>query len=422
MTGRASLIGYLSNCGVFLDANGDGVAGSDEVAATTDSFGGYSFETATLDSGVAKVVVSTDATTYPDCVDTFTVKAPGMLKLETPASSTDSVAATALTTLAAALVRGVDGAASAAKTSGQANLWIARAFGLDDSTSFSLDTTDYLALAASDTSGDATEVFVAASTSANVIATLTALLTPACGGAAAAERFVVDAIGRRVIAARTSSSRRRLAATSAMDLESSSVVSAIANDSVTTAVAAGTIAYAEDVNPNAISAVASASSSAASHLRTAAANATSDPLAFVKTAAAVSAVIQSPEMRTAIQAASVEGVAGLESTVSASSSTLLADMGDAEKLSAAVTEAETSVVLEIPKSPPPPSPSPPPSPPAPPPFAAQPLPSATPSENTQVIEGDSGSQGTSMAESGAARLGGPGRLVATLAALAAFAV
>ena len=205
MTGRASLIGYLSNCGVFLDANGDGVAGSDEVAATTDSFGGYSFETATLDAGVAKVVVSTDATTYPDCVDTFTVKAPGMLKLETPASSTDSVAATALTTLAAALVRGVDGAASAATTPDQANLWIVRAFGLDDAISSTLDTTDYLALAASDTSGDATEVFVAASTSANVIATLTALLTPACGGAAAAERFVVDAIGRRVIAARTSS-------------------------------------------------------------------------------------------------------------------------------------------------------------------------------------------------------------------------
>jgi hypothetical protein len=59
----------------------------------------------------------------------------------------------------------------------------------------------------------------------------------------------------------------------------------------------------------------------------------------------------------------VEGVAGLESTVSASSSTLLADMGDAEKLSAAVTEAETSVVVEIPKSPPPPFPPPPPSPP-----------------------------------------------------------
>ena len=85
------------------------------------------------------------------------------------------------------------------------------------------------------------------------------------------------------------------------------------------------------------------------------------------------------------------------------------------------------VVVDIPKSPPPPSPSPPPSPPpppppAPPPFTAQPLPSATPSEYTQVIEGDSGSQGTSPAKSGAARFGGPGRLVATLAALAAFVV
>jgi type II secretory pathway component HofQ len=91
-------------------------------------------------------------------------------------------------------------------------------------------------------------------------------------------------------------------------------------------------------------------------------------------------------------------------------------MGDAEKLSAAVTEAETSVVVEIPKSPPPPSP------PAPPPVTAQPLPSATPSNYTQVIEGDSGSQGTSSAKSGAARFGGSGRFVATLAALAAFVV
>ena len=210
-------------------------------------------------------------------------------------------------------------------------MWVVRAFGLDDSTGSTLDKTDYLALAVSETSGDAANVFVTASTCANVIATLTALLTPACGGAAAAERFVVDAIGRRVISAQTSSSRRRLAATSAMDLESSSVVSAIADDSVTTAVAEGTIAYAADVNPNAISAVASASAAAASHPRTAA-SAVGDPLAFVKTAAAVSAVIQSPEMRTAIQAASVEGVAGLESTVAASSSTLLADMGDADKL------------------------------------------------------------------------------------------
>jgi len=115
-------------------------------------------------------------------------------------------------------------------------------------------------------------------------------------------------------------------------------------------------------------------------------------------------------MRTAIQAASVEGVAGLESTVAASSSTLLADMGDADKLSAAVTEAEASVAVEIPKSPPPPSP---------PPFTAQPLPSATPSDDTLVMEPDSGSQGSSSAGYGAARSGGWGCLVVTLAVLAA---
>ena len=97
--------------------------------------------------------------------------------------------------------------------------------------------------------------------------------------------------------------------------------------------------------------------------------------------------------------------------MAASSSTLLADMGDADKLSAAVTAAEASVAVEIPKSPPPPSPSPP--------FTAQPLPSATPSDDTPVIEPDSGSQGSSSAGSGAARFGGWGYLVVTLAVLAA---
>ena len=131
-------------------------------------------------------------------------------------------------------------------------------------------------------------------------------------------------------------------------LESSSVVSAIADDSVTTAVAEGTIAYAADVNPNAISAVAARRGGGVAS-EDGGVERVERPLAFVKTAAAVSAVIQSPEMRTAIQAASVEGVAGLESTVAASSSTLLADMGDADKLSAAVTEAEASVAVAIPE-------------------------------------------------------------------------
>ena len=98
--------------------------------------------------------------------------------------------------------------------------------------------------------------------------------------------------------------------------------------------------------------------------------------------------------------------------MAASSSTLLADMGDADKLSAAVTEAEASVAVAIPKSPPPPSPS-------PPPFTAQPLPSATPSNDALVIEPDSGSQGSSSAGSTAARFGGWGCLVVTLAVLAA---
>ena len=124
--------------------------------------------------------MSTDATTYPDCVDTFTVKAPGMLKLETPASSTYSVAATALTTLARARAGRRPARLRRRRHLGMQLVGRAsvRARRLNGST---LDKTDYLALAVSETSGDAANVFVTASTCANVIATLTALLTPACG-------------------------------------------------------------------------------------------------------------------------------------------------------------------------------------------------------------------------------------------------
>ena len=385
VTGRALLVGYLSDCGVFLDANGDGTHGADELTATTDVFGGYSFGTDALDADVAKVVVSTDTSTYSSCVDTFTGKAPGMLAVQTPASSVDSLVATPLTMLAAALVRGVNGAASAASTSTQANLWITQAFGLAETISTTLSTTDYLALAASGDS-DAMDVFVAASTSANVIATLSVLLTPACGSWAAAEAFVVDAIARRVITATSALSRRKLHATSSMGLESASVVTAIADDSVTTAVAAGTISNASQVNSDAITAVSTASAAAASHLRTASATASDDPTAFFKTAAAVSAVVQSPEMRTAILAASVVGVAGLEDTVAASSSTLIADLQNSEKLQKAVTEAEASIVVDIPQSPPPPSPSPPP--PAWPPWPPFPDANGTAADTSESVSGD----------------------------------
>ena len=98
VTGRASLIGYLSNCGVFLDANGD-CRRSNEVAATTDLFRGYRRDGYADATSRSRGVDGCDD--VPGLRDTFTV-VPGMLKLETPASSTYSVAATALTTLAAA--------------------------------------------------------------------------------------------------------------------------------------------------------------------------------------------------------------------------------------------------------------------------------------------------------------------------------
>ena len=81
-------------------------------------------------------------------------------------------------------------------------------------------------------------------------------------------------------------------------------------------------------------------------------------MAVVRAAASMTAVMQGPDMRGAIDGASKPG--------NSEGWSVLANMADAEKLTAAVAVAEKSVIIELPPPPPPPTPPPPPIPPPPP--------------------------------------------------------
>ena len=129
---------------------------------------------------------------------------------------------------------------------------------------------------------------------------------------------------------------------------------------------------ADDVSVTAITAVAGVSAGAARYLQSAALAASNgtntgsggngsgdgdDGMAVVRAAASMMAVMQGPDIRNAIHGASKPGYSEGWS--------VLADMTDAEKLTAAVALAEKSVVIELPPPPPPLNPSPPPNPPPP---------------------------------------------------------
>ena len=146
---------------------------------------------------------------------------------------------TPLTTVAAALARnaGVD--------PGDAKAIVVTALGLDSS--IDIARVDPLALAST---GGGAELVVATSSVANLVSTLSALLTHACGGdAAKAERFVVNAVADKMYSSEvTDGKRRRLRETSHVDLGSAATVSALAVDSIDGAVAGGAMSPSTTVS------------------------------------------------------------------------------------------------------------------------------------------------------------------------------
>ena len=161
---------------------------------------------------------------------------------------------------------------------------VARAFGIPNGTDISnVDPISAIALGGRNVG--ATALMVATSLLANLASNLATLLEYACGSAAAAEQYVLEAIAKRIVKA--SGTRRRglladslsessaaaLAAASGsdpptIDLGSAAAVSELADDSVSVAVEGGGIKNATEVSVSAIAAVAGVASGAARLLQT----------------------------------------------------------------------------------------------------------------------------------------------------------
>ena len=351
MAGRA-VDGYLAGCDVFVDLDGDGTAGWNEPTAVTDRLGGFVLpQTNAWTNRRGQIAVSTST---PGCVDTFTNAAPGMLHLSSaepvgPDATFANVMVTPLTTVAAALARnaGVD--------PGDAKAIVVTALGLDPS--IDIARVDPLALAST---GGGAELVVATSSVANLVSTLSALLTHACGGdAAKAERFVVNAVADKMYSSGVNDGKRRRLLDSHVDLGSAATVSALAVDSIDGAVAGGAIAPSTIVSADAIAAVAEVSSGSARVLKQIAIDSgDTDPMAVVRSAASVTAVMQGPGVKGAIsEVASV----GSDPQNCAGFATLT-ELKEPARMISAVNVAERSLpAIEVAQAPPPPPPPTPPN-------------------------------------------------------------
>ena len=351
MAGRA-VDGYLAGCEVFVDLDGDGTAGWNEPTAVTDRLGGFVLpRTNAWTNRRGQIAVSTST---PGCVDTFTNAAPGMLHLTSaepvsPDATFANVMVTPLTTVAAALARnaGVD--------PGDAKAIVVTALGLDPS--IDIARVDPLALAST---GGGAELVVATSSVANLVSTLSALLTHACGGdAAKAERFVVNAVADKMYSSGVTDGNRRRLLDSHVDLGSAATVSALAVDSIDGAVAGGAIAPSTIVSADAIAAVAEVSSGSARVLKQIAIDSgDTDPMAVVRSAASVTAVMQGPGVKGAIsEVASV----GSDPRTCAGFATLT-ELKEPARMISAVNVAERSLpAIEVAQAPPPPPPPTPPN-------------------------------------------------------------
>ena len=382
VTGRA-VDGYLARCPVFVDVDGDGLPGRDEPRATTDRLGGFAVpRTDSWRRGGLPAYVVVAAAGDPDCVDSFTLAAPGMSRLTSaePVDPTEHddggvVMVTPLTTVAAAIAK------RRGTTTGDAKAMVNDALGLD--ASIDVSRVDPVGAVAD---GDGHELVVATSLVANLVSALSALLTPACGGdAGQAETFVLNAVADLIHDAGTTGGdfrgRRRLL-DGHVDLESTRTVSALANDSIEGAVAGGVVGDAINaISAEAVAAVAEVSVGSARVLRAAAADGAGlrdDPMAVVRSASAVAAVMQGPGVRGAIAEVAASG--GGSNLANCPGFAALTELSSPGKMAAAVTVAELSLpAIEVARAPPMP---PPPLMPPPPPL----MPPPPPDERDSSVE------------------------------------
>lgn len=364
LVGRVTFVGYLSDCGVFLDLNGNGIEDLDEPTAVTDEMGGFSMR-AVPAGYFAAPTVSHDPARFPTCVDSFTSLEPGLRRTRAPrvespdgVSIADAGMVTPLTTLAAAMIQ--EGLSPSADSAVRA---VDVAFGV--SQSFDARVTDP-AEASSTRTAEGVELMIATTTVANVVSNLAVLMTRACMDSRdAAERFVVEALARKAFDAASAegfAGRRRglLAESPPLDLGDPLVVLDLAGDAVTKALDDGSIFHRSDLPTAAMSAVANFVARGVAHLRESvfAATEDADTLAVSRAAASVTAVMQGFIIDHAISAASLpnDGTSGQNSVASAAALELLAELSQPEKFRAQVQVAERSVTVRLPgTSQPPPS-------------------------------------------------------------------
>jgi hypothetical protein len=331
--GRAISTGYLSGCLVYLDTNGNGKFDAGETKCTTDKYGEYSLQTD--DDGNVLVATSKSVAGSETCVDAFTGITPGMLSFASGGVKPgEGHIVTALTTVADVIKR----------ADSEAHVKVA----LGVPAAIDITMTDPIAALIAGRQGK--ELLVATTLVTNLVSTLASLLTKGCGGnAAAAERYVVGAVASKIVeASRLVSGSRRLLAT--FDLASEDTVKSLADSSIADAVAGGTMKSTDAPSLAAVTAVAKVSSGAASVLKTDI-EAASTPEAMITSAAAVSVVMQAPEMK----AAFIDVGGG-----SATNALATLNSFGTSTLTAKITAAKENVVVDVPKAPPPAQPAPPP--------------------------------------------------------------
>ncbi|MCS5567146.1 MAG: cadherin repeat domain-containing protein, partial [Pseudomonadales bacterium] len=295
--------GPISGSNVFLDLDGDSIAGADEPSTTSDANGFFSIASGTPAAGIAPRLISIGGT------DTVTGKELPNLALisDLPADDSKSVTVTPLTTLIAAA------------DTAEAKAAVLTALGISGSVEDLLTTDSWAAAQA----GDATAIATVrlAQQVAVLLQTAESLTGDEAGTAESRAANVAEAVAAQMVA---------LAAAGAIDLTSSTTLATILEAAV----------LAVDTTSAVTTGVFSAVASAVSDINTIVGDASLDPTSAE--AGEVAAVAQT-ELQTA-----VESVAeGATDVATFESSTELADLFEGSEVIAAQPDLDGDGLPDI---------------------------------------------------------------------------
>jgi len=331
ITGRI-IDGYLVNCNAWIDINGDESRDeSFEPFVLTSTYGAFTLQP-TNDSVANSANLVVDMSNSA-CVDAFTSNSPGLQILSAPPKAS---IVTPLSTLVTELLK--------LNASYDANSMVVSAFGLDASVDI-LNTDPFEGMI---TNAQVYKNTVVANTLiANAISSMMRLIQGAGGSSLKnSQSSAFKALATLVVSANNRPSRRRSLLTFAplLDLTNVTVVSELAENTVSQAKTDGALSSSASVSPSSIEAVSNATANSGSIISEAAENVSDSggSSTFLNTIAATVKVMQKPETLDAIV-----------SVVSGSDSNALANFTNAEELTLSVESASNEVSVDIPSSTPP---------------------------------------------------------------------